>query len=76
MLIVTSDYHALRAATYARELGLPAHAVGARTARYFWPSAILREFVAVLNRHRVRHLVVLALVALPAPLLLTLFALL
>ncbi len=76
MLIVTSDYHALRAATYARELGLPAHAVGARTARYFWPSAVLREFVAVLNRQRKRHVVLLALIALPLPLFLLLLALL
>lgn len=72
MLVVTSDYHALRAAGHARRLGLPAHAVGARTASYFWPSAILREFVAVLNAQRVRHVILLALIALPLPLLLAL----
>jgi len=72
MLIVTSDYHALRAATYARQLGLPAQAVGSRTARYFWPSAVLREFVAVLNQQRKRHIVLMLLITVPVPLLLAL----
>lgn len=47
VLIVTSDYHVLRAAMLARRVGLPAGATGAKTARYFVPSATLREFAAV-----------------------------
>lgn len=47
VLIVTSDYHVLRAAMLARRVGLPAGATGAKTARYFLPSATLREFAAV-----------------------------
>ncbi len=47
VLIVTSEYHVLRAAMLARRVGLPAAATGARTARYFVPSATLREFAAV-----------------------------
>lgn len=47
VLIVTSDYHVLRAAMLARRVGLPAAATGAKTARYFVPSATLREFAAV-----------------------------
>ncbi|OYO20639.1 hypothetical protein BI335_03760 [Enemella evansiae] len=69
MLIVTSDFHAMRAAMYARRLGLPAQAVGCRTARYYWPSAVLREFVAVVNERRIKHLVLLLLIAVPLPLL-------
>lgn len=69
MLIVTSDFHAMRAAMYARRLGLPAHAVGCRTARYYWPTAMLREFVAVVNERRLKHLLLLLLVAVPVPLL-------
>ncbi|WP_198671809.1 YdcF family protein, partial [Desertihabitans aurantiacus] len=68
-LVVTSSYHVLRAAMLARRLGLPAQAVGAPTARYFWPSAVLREYVAVLAEHLVVHVVLTLLVALPAPLL-------
>lgn len=52
MLLVTSDYHVLRTASLARRLGVDAQVVGARTARYYVPSAFLREFVALLVEHR------------------------
>jgi uncharacterized SAM-binding protein YcdF (DUF218 family) len=47
VVIVTSDYHVLRSAMLARRVGLAAAATGAKTARYFVPSATLREFAAV-----------------------------
>jgi uncharacterized SAM-binding protein YcdF (DUF218 family) len=46
-LIVTSDYHVFRTAMTARKVGIRGHVKGARTAGYFWPSAMLREFIAV-----------------------------
>lgn len=46
---VTSNYHAMRTAMLARRLQLPIDALGAPTAGYFWPSAMLREFVAVIK---------------------------
>lgn len=73
-LIVTSNYHAFRAAVLARRLGIDAQAVGAPTAGYYWPSAVLREFVAILREHRVRNLVLLVLVCVPAPLAMLLAA--
>ncbi|WP_206330794.1 YdcF family protein [Modestobacter sp. KNN46-3] len=51
-LIVTSNYHAPRAALLARRLGIDAQAIGCPTALYYWPSAYLREFVAVMLDHR------------------------
>ncbi len=51
-LIVTNDYHVPRAAMLARTLGIDAQAIGCATALYYWPSAYLREFVAVLAGHR------------------------
>ncbi|NHC24189.1 YdcF family protein [Nocardioides sp. IC4_145] len=51
-LVVTNDYHAPRAAELARRLGIDAQAIGAPTAWYFWPSAYLREFAAVMLEHR------------------------
>lgn len=68
-LIVTSNYHAMRAAILARRLGIDAQAAGAPTAGYYWPSAMLREFVAVLAEHRWRHLVLSLVIAVPLPLL-------
>lgn len=71
-LVVTSNYHALRAAILARKLGIDAQATGAPTAGYYWPSAMIREFVALLRERRVLHAVLLALIALPLPLVLLL----
>lgn len=47
VLIVTSDYHVLRAAMLARRVGLPSAATGARAAGSSVPSATVREFAAV-----------------------------
>ena len=67
-LIVTSNYHVMRAAILARKLGIGAQAAGAPTAGYYWPSAMIREFVAILAERPVLHLVMAAVVALPIPL--------
>ncbi|QGN31536.1 YdcF family protein [Microlunatus sp. Gsoil 973] len=64
-LIVTSNYHTLRAATLARKVGLPAQAAGAPTAGYYWPSAMIREYLAVLSEHKIVHAVLMLLVGGP-----------
>lgn len=64
MVVVTNDYHAFRTALQARRLRIDTHAVGAPTARYFLPSAYLREFVAVLRQNWLLHAVVIAALAL------------
>lgn len=51
-VIVTNNYHVFRAAVTARRAGVRGHVVGAPTAAYFWPSAMLREFVALLLSYR------------------------
>lgn len=71
-LIVTSNYHVLRAAILARKTGLDAQAAGAPTAGYYWPSAMIREYVAILRERLVLHAVLLPLIALPLPLVLLL----
>lgn len=71
VLAVTSDYHAFRAATLLRTLGITGHAIGARTARYYLPSALLREYLAVLRDHRLLNTIALA--TLMAPLLTFMF---
>ena len=63
--VVTNNYHAFRAALLMRQAGLPGFAVGAPTARYFWPSAILREYVAILRDHRWINAAILLLLCLP-----------
>jgi len=69
-LVVTNDYHVLRAALLARSIGSDAQVVGSPTAAYYVPSAFLREYVAIMVEHRRLNAaavgVVVALVALAA----------
>ncbi len=64
VLVVTSSYHVFRAAMVTRSVGLNAKVVGAPTASYFYPSALLREFVAVMRSHLRLNLAVVAGLAL------------
>ncbi|WP_270408647.1 YdcF family protein [Brachybacterium paraconglomeratum] len=57
LLVVTNGYHVPRAALISRGIGVDADVVGAPTARYFVPSAYIREFVAVLRMHAVLNAV-------------------
>lgn len=66
VVVVTNDFHVFRAALIARELGVPAQVVGSPTARYFFPSAVLREFVGVLARRRLTYALTGALIAMSA----------
>ncbi|AYF75685.1 YdcF family protein [Nocardia yunnanensis] len=66
MVLVTSNFHALRTGILSRKLGLTADVVGAPTAFYYLPSAILREFAGILFDHKWAHtLVCVAAAALP-----------
>ncbi|MDK1472866.1 YdcF family protein [Streptomyces sp. 549] len=59
-VVVTNNFHAFRAAMTARRAGVNGQVLGSPTARYFWPSATIREFVAVFWEHRAVNLVVCA----------------
>lgn len=64
-VVVTNNFHAFRAALLTRRAGVDGQVLGARTARYYWPSATIREFVAILVEHRIANLIaVLVLVVL------------
>ena len=45
--LVTSNYHVYRALRYCRQVGLECTGIGSRVAFYFWPSALIREYIAV-----------------------------
>ena len=51
-VIVTNNFHAFRAALMARKAGVNGQVVGSPTAAYFWPSATIREFVAVFLQYK------------------------
>ncbi len=50
--LVTSNYHVYRCLLLARKLKIRCAGVGAKVASYYWPSAVIREFVAVFSRKR------------------------
>ncbi|MDO3648606.1 YdcF family protein [Nocardia mangyaensis] len=52
VVLVTSNFHVLRTAMLARAVGLDAQVIGAPTARYYLPSALLREYVGVLAERK------------------------
>ncbi|MFD7664230.1 YdcF family protein [Streptomyces sp. NPDC059788] len=60
-VIVTNNYHVLRAAILARRAGVDGQVVGAPTAAYFWPSATIREFAAVFLSYKLVNLGICAL---------------
>lgn len=75
LIAVTNNYHVLRAALLARRQKIDAEVVGAPTARYYAPSAFLREFVAILVEHKWLHAVLcLPFVALSALLVVAVLA--
>lgn len=45
--LVTSDYHVFRTAMYARAVGFNADGLGSKTAGYYFPTAFIREFIAI-----------------------------
>ena len=45
--LVTSNYHVYRALRYCRKAGLKCKGIGSRVAFYYWPSALIREFIAI-----------------------------
>ena len=45
--LVSSNYHIYRCLRLAREMGLRCTGIGAKVALYYWPSALIREFIAV-----------------------------
>ena len=48
--LVTSNYHVYRALNLCREIGLDCTGIGAHVAPYYWPSAVIREFAAIMSR--------------------------
>ncbi|MEG2289416.1 MAG: YdcF family protein [Clostridium sp.] len=47
-VIVTNNFHVFRASVYSRKANLKAQGVGAPTALFFLPNALIREFIAIL----------------------------
>lgn len=64
IIFSTNNYHVFRASVYAKKVHLKAHGVGAPTAHFFLPSALIREFIALLFMHKKLTYTILVLAAL------------
>ena len=57
--LVSSNYHVYRALRYAARIGLKCTGIGSHVAFYYWPSALIREYIAI--HAEKKHLIMLAL---------------
>ncbi len=48
----TTNYHVFRSGLFARRVKMRAVGMGAKAKWYFWPNALVREFVGLLTEHR------------------------
>lgn len=60
-IFVTNNYHTFRAAILAQSAGLKATGIGSKTAGFFLPNAVMREYIAIVMRQRKLHLIMVAL---------------
>ena len=52
----TTNYHVFRTGVFASQQGIRAEGIGAKTKRYFWINAFIREFIAALVSEWKTHL--------------------
>lgn len=64
--VVTNNFHAFRSAMMMRKAGVAGYALGAPTADYYWPSATIREYLAILRDHFWFVVISVGLLSLPA----------
>ncbi|WP_188388624.1 YdcF family protein [Priestia taiwanensis] len=61
-IFTTNNFHLFRAGLYAKEAGLNSQGIGSKTARYYWPNAMIREYIAVFVMNRKRHSIVIGII--------------
>ena len=57
-IFLTNNFHLFRADLYAKKAGLDSQGIGSKTAWYFWPNAMIREYIAVVVMQGKLHLLV------------------
>ena len=56
-IFTTSNYHLLRTGMYARTAGLKINGIGSKTALYYLPNALIREYIAYVVMYKKRHII-------------------
>ncbi|MBU3107906.1 YdcF family protein [Clostridium gasigenes] len=60
-IFVTNNFHLFRAGIYAREAELKSQGIGSKTAKFFIPNALIREYIAIAVMYKKRHLIVVSI---------------
>ena len=60
-IFITNNYHLFRAGIYAKMAKLKSEGIGSKTAGYFIPNAIIREYIAIAAMQKKRHIIVVSL---------------
>ncbi|MBE7105901.1 YdcF family protein [Bacillus cereus] len=55
-IFTTNNFHLFRAGIYAKQASLNSQGIGSKTAFYYWPNAMIREYVAIVVMGRKRHM--------------------
>ena len=55
----TTNYHVFRSGVFASRQGIRAEGIGAKTKRYFWINAFIREFIAALVSEWKTHIAII-----------------
>ncbi|MBC1360663.1 YdcF family protein [Listeria welshimeri] len=63
-LFATNNFHLFRAGIYARKAGLKSQGIGAKTALYYMPNALIREFIAITVMYKKAHMILLGILVL------------
>lgn len=61
-LFSTNNFHLFRASLYARKAGLKSQGIGAKTALYYMPNALIREFIATIFMYKKVHIILVSLI--------------
>lgn len=62
-LFSTNNFHLFRASLYARKAGLKSQGIGAKTALYYMPNALIREFIAIIVMYKKVHIFLVGLIS-------------
>lgn len=53
LAFVSSDFHIYRASLYAKQVGIEADGIGAKTLYYYYPNSFIREFAAIFVKYKI-----------------------
>lgn len=59
-IFVTNNYHLFRAGIYAKMAGLKSEGLASKTALYFIPNALIREYIALVVMNKKRHIFIIS----------------